>query len=147
MEYNDEKTLSIEEYQLMAKAYADSLNKKGFKLINIGGPDSASIDELFQKLSSIKSLLFCMGGFLGTGQFYSLNERQLEKFKIIFDANMPRINPVKTHDKTRCFLNFLSQELSLINLLNTIAEQSPFEKEIKNMTAQRLTVLSKILAL
>ena len=147
MEYNDERLQSQEDYQKLATAYADALKEKGFQIISISRPSQQDIAAVFEKLYKIKSLLFCMGGFLGTSTFYSLNERQLEKFKLIFEYISPHSSSIKTHDKTKCFLSFISAELSLINQLNTIAEQSPFEIEIKRMITQRLISLSNILTL
>lgn len=147
MEYNDERLQSQEDYQKLATAYADALKQNGFQIISVSQPHQQDIEEIFGNLYKIKSLLFCMGGFLGTSAFYSLNERQLEKFKLIFEYTSCPSSPIKTRDKTKCFLSFVSTELSLINQLNTIAEQSPFENEIKRMVTQRLTSLSKILAL
>lgn len=147
MEYNDEKFLSIEEYQLMAKAYTDALKQKGFKLVTSLSPNEAEVLSLIEKLYKAKALLLCLGGFLGTGRVYSLNERQIDKTLIIFDAQPFQQAKVKSRDKTKCFLEFLSNEFALINQLNLIAEQTSFEQEIKNMTTQRLNLLSEILSL
>ena len=85
MNYNDEQLLSISQYEAFAKAYAQTLREKGFKIINLAdGLTEEEVNDIFEKLFTIKSLLFSMGGFLNTSSFYSLNERQLKKLSIIF---------------------------------------------------------------
>ncbi|MBO5394647.1 MAG: hypothetical protein J6A28_01930 [Clostridia bacterium] len=148
MEYNDEKMLSISEYEAFAKAYSENLKAKGFRIVNLNARLSEEqVSSIFQKLFYIKSLLFNLGGFLNTSAFYSLNERQLKKFSIIFDFDRTLTQPIKTRDKTKCFLEFLSTECMLVKELYSAAEESSFEKEIKDMTNQRLSLLSSILAL
>lgn len=148
MNYNDEGLLSIEQYEVMAKAYADALKKRGLKIVNIDDEiDERDVDEIFDKISNIKSLLFTLGGFLNTSTFYSLNERQLKKLLIIFDKDTIPSLHVKTRDKTKCFLSFLSCEFALTSKLLTLSEKTNFESEIKGMIHQRLTLLSQILAL
>ncbi|MBQ8444184.1 MAG: hypothetical protein IJX25_02400 [Clostridia bacterium] len=148
MNYNDEGLLSIEQYEVMAKAYADALKKRGLKIVNIDDEiDERDVDEIFDKISNIKSLLFTLGGFLNTSTFYSLNERQLKKLLIIFDKDTIPSHHVKTRDKTKCFLSFLSCEFALTSKLLTLSEKTNFESEIKGMIHQRLTLLSQILAL
>ena len=146
--YNDECLLPTDEYQKMAKAYADMLEKKGIRIININDEvDKNIINEIFDKLLTIKSLLFAMGGFLNTSRFYSLNERHINKLSVIFDYDLSPSNSVKWHDKTKCFLSFISTELALIKQLINIIDKTSFERDIKNIIDNRLNLLSQLLAL
>ena len=87
MKYDDEKLLSIEEYEVMAKAYSQALKDKGFIFVQIDGRDNEEIiAETFNLLIKIKSLLFHLGNFLNTGHLYSLNERHIKIFQTMYRA-------------------------------------------------------------
>jgi len=146
--YNDEGLLPVEDYEKMAKAYANMLKQKGLKIINIQEEiDQTIIHEIFDKLLNIKSLLFAMGGFLNTSRFYSLNERHINKLSIMFDYEFSPSQGLKSHDKTKCFLSFTSCEFALIKLLLSILDKTVFERDIKNIINDRLSLISQILAL
>ena len=146
--YKDEQILSVNEYEKIAKAYADALKKKRLKIVHSEDFfDERLVESIFEKFSIIKACLFALGGFMNTSSFYSLNERQMKKFNIIFDTYSFPHKTAPFRDKTKCFISFISNEFSLINDLIKIAEQSSFEEEIKNMTTQRLSIISSLLAL
>ena len=146
MEYCDEQILNIEEYEKIAKAYANALKNKGFMIVKATEEDnSALISEIFEQLYSIKALLFSLGGFLGTGKFYSLNERQIKKLEVLFDYSQNPTSKKVPFDKTKGLLSFLSCECKLIKNLIVLAEQSNYEKQIRDITDSRLTLLSQIL--
>lgn len=146
--YNDEARLTAEGYELMAKAYAEMLKNKGFKIVSSDSlPSQEEISSLFETLSSIKAHLLMLGGFLSTGSFYSLNERHIKKLALIFDFQSQEFHSPRIYDKTKCFLSFLSKEFSLISQLLTLAEKTSFEEEIKKIIKERLSHLSQILAL
>lgn len=146
MEYNDEQMLKISDYEIMARAYSDTLKKQGFMIVQIDNEEtSALVDETLNDISKIKSSLFMLGGFLNTSQFYSLNERQLKKLCILFDRDSPAVSRTALRDKTKAFLSFLSTEASLIKSLIILAEKSNYEAEIKKIVDARLSLLSKIL--
>lgn len=145
--YNDEQILSIDDYEKVAKAYADALRKKGLMIVTTNEVDSLLLEGIFEKLSNIKSYLFMLGGFLNTGAFYSLNERQIKKLSIIFDDYSLPLAKVAIRDKTKCFLSFLSTEMAVIKDLLKIAPQTSFEKEIEKIIEERLSLLSSILSL
>ncbi|MBE7074134.1 MAG: hypothetical protein E7379_03485 [Clostridiales bacterium] len=147
MNFIDDKLLSIKEYEVMAKAYADALQKNGFKIINAQEIDENLLNDTFSTFAEIKSLLLALGGFLNTSPFYSLNERQIKKLTIMFDREGIELRTPKLRDKTKNFLSFLSCEFSLIKNLFQIAEKSTFESDIKHIINQRLSLLSQILAL
>ena len=146
MEYNDEMILSNEDYRTLANAYAQELKARNFMLIKIDDQaDQELVRQTFNNLHNIKTLLFSLGGFLNTSQFYSLNERQMKKLSIIFDYEYTP-EPVKhTNDKTKNFLSFLSHEMQVVKTLIELAEKSSFEDEIKKIINSRLTLLSNIL--
>ncbi len=147
MEYNDDQILSISEYEIMAKEYSNELKKRGFRLVQVDGNETRElIDNIFQDLFKIKSYLFMLGGFLNTGNFYSLNERQLKKLSIIFDWSGEVCQHRVVADKTKVFLAFLSTEAKLIKNLLSLAEKSNFETEIRKIIDARLNLISQILA-
>lgn len=147
MEYNDEQVLSINDYEIMAKAYASELKKRGFMVVQVDSGETKELAEnLFEKLLKIKSLLFSLGGFLNTSQFYSLNERQIKKLALLFDANLSTPHISIPRDKTKCFLLFLSTEFSVIKNLIELAEKSNYESELKKLIDARLSLLSQILS-
>lgn len=147
MEYNDEKLLNIDDYELMAKAYASELKKRGLMVVHIDSDKNRElIDQIFNLMLDIKSHLFFLGGFLNTSQFYSLNDRQIKKFSLLFDCPTNVLTQKVQHDKTKCFLSFLSHEAELIKNLINLSEKCNYESEIKNLISSRLSVLSQILS-
>lgn len=146
MEYNDEIILSNEDYKTLANAYAQELKARNFMLIKIDDQENHElVQQTFDNLYHIKTLLFSLGGFLNTSQFYSLNERQIKKLSIIFDYEYTPCPIRYTNDRTKNFLSFLSHEMQVIKNLIELAEKSSFEDEIKKITHSRLTLLSNIL--
>lgn len=148
MEYNDEQLLSVENYQLMAKAYSNELKKRGFTVVQVDNEETNTLaQEIFDQLINIKSILLMLGGFLNTGKFYSLNERQIRKISILFDVKSHSLASKHPRDKTKGFLSFLSCEFCLIKNLINLSEKSNFEAEIKKLVESRLSLLSQILAI
>ena len=142
MEYNDEQILSVEDYEVMAKAYASTMKSKGFIFIQVDSiVVKALIEETFDFLAEIKTCLFIMGGFLNTASFYSLNERQIKKLRIIFDYSSPLQTFKLKHDKTLCFLRFLGLEAKVLKNLLSLAEKTNYETELKKMVDDRLITL------
>lgn len=148
MEYNDEAILSIGDYEQMAKAYAMALKSKGFMIVQVSdGQMREQVEEIFERLFKIKSLLFALGGFLNTSQFYSLNERQIKKLALLFDFQGSPTTTRPPRDKTKCFLAFLAEECLLIKNLISLAENSNYENHVKDLVSTRLTKLNEILTL
>ncbi len=144
MEYNDDQILSLQDYEKIARAYANGV--RNFKIISLDNEESQKlIIPIFELLYSIKSCLFSLGGFLGTSKFYSLNERQIKKLAIMLDYNEQPDTQHAPRDKTRCLLKFLSNELVLIKNLSNFAEKSNYERQIREIIDARLTLLSQIL--
>ena len=144
--YSDDKLLSIEEYEKIAKAYSSALKNRGFMIVQINDEESQKLlQEVFFQLFTIKTHLFTLGGFLNTSKFYSLNERQIKKLSILFDFN-DKISVERTsRDKTKCLLAFLSTECLLIKNLILLAERCNYESQIRDIINSRLTLLSQIL--
>lgn len=145
MEYNDEKLLSIGEYEAMAKAYSQKLKEKGFIFVQIDAQENeALISECWELLRKIKSSLFYLGNFLGTGRMYSLNERQIKLFHTMFPDEEQVARYKIRGDKTKCFLNMLSLENQLIIKLLSLSNSSPFSSQIERMIDERLRLSSEI---
>ena len=148
MKYNDEQVLSINDYEIMAKAYANQLKKRGFMVVQIDTSETQELAEkIFDNLLKIKSLLFSLGGFLNTSKFYSLNERQIKKLALLFDINISPPHLSISKDKTKCFLEFLSIELATIKYLIELANKSNYENEIQKLIETRLSLLSQLLSI
>ena len=146
MLYNDEKLLTIEEYEVMAKAYNQSLKDRGFIFVQIDGRDNEDLAiEIFEIFSKIKSLLFHLGNFLNTGRMFSLNERHIKTFLTLYPSLTTSSHKVRG-DKTTCFLAFLGLESSLLSKLMLLSEQSPFSSQIDRIINQRLTLMSQLFA-
>lgn len=147
MQYNDEQILNINDYEQMAKAYANALKKQGFRIVQMEDSYlSGLVGDVFTNLTNVKSCLFALGGFLNTSEFYSLNERQIKKLSLLFDFEGSPNGYRPPHDKTKCLLCFLSQECLLIKNLIKLAENSNYESQIKDMIEARLNKLSEILS-
>ena len=144
MNYNDEELLSPCKYEEMANAYANALKQKGFMIVAIDDDKNAIlIKNIFELLAKIRLSLFRLGGFLNTSSLYSLTSRQIKKLEIMFDSVLPEVN-LPFHDKTKCFLNYISLECELIKNLITLKEQSNFEVELNRIVNDRLSLLGQI---
>ncbi len=145
MKYNDEQILSLQEYEIMAKEYTNSLKKRGFIFVQVDSEEvSQLIDETFNLLAMNKTCLFLMGGFLNTSSFYSLNERQIKKLRIIFDYGKTLPTFKFRHDKTECFLKFVGIEARIIKNLLNLSEKTNYEHELKTICQDRLTTMANI---
>lgn len=145
MEYNDEQLLSISQYETMAKAYSQKLKEKGFFFVQIDASENNALAcEIFELLLKLKSSLFHLANFLGTGRLYSLNERHIKAFQTLYpDCN--QINRYKIRgDKTKCFLNMLSLENELIAKLFMLSASSSFASQLERMINERLHLSSEI---
>ncbi len=145
MKYNDEPILSMQDYESMAREYANALHKRGFIFVQVD--DDATnkmVDEIFLYLGEIKACLFNLGGFLNTSSLYTLNERHIKKLRIMFDYEKPFINYKLKRDKTYCFLRYIGLECQLLRCLLALSEITNYEQEIKKLYEDRLTTLSNI---
>lgn len=145
MKYDDEQILSIEGYENMARAYSNFMKQKGFVIIKVDDNENkALIEQTFDLFSNIKNHLFRLGGFLNTGKLYSLTNRQISKFEIIFDKKLPKNNKFCQFDKTKCFLSYIGYEFALIKNLIALKDQSNFESDILRIINDRLSSLKDI---
>ncbi len=146
--YNDEQLLSINDYENLAKAYSSALKSKGFMIVQVDNEENRILlNEVFNNIYNIKSYLFCLGGFLNTSKFYSLNERQLKKLSILFDHDGKDFKVSPPRDKTKCLLKFLSTECQLIKNLIVLSERTSYESQLRDMINARLNLLSEILSI
>lgn len=145
MNYNDEGLLSPLGYQEMAKAYAEEINKKEFVFVRLdSSKEQAFLHECLQLLHLLKHTLFTLGGFLGTGALYNLNEKHILKIEKLFQISFEYKQKHIARDKTKCFLNMLSLESLLINNLLNLAQQSQFGKEILDIIKERTSLTSSL---
>ena len=145
MEYDDEKLLNIEGYELMAKAYSTFLKEKGFIIVKIDDKDVKQlVDKTMNLLSQIKVCLFRLGGRFNTSKIYGLTDREARRLEIIFDTKLPANFQINCNDKTKCFFKYLSLEFELIKNLIALKEQSNFEQEILRILNDRLSLLNLV---
>lgn len=145
--YQDEQILSSQQYELIARAYNEISKNEKFQFLFSNPPPAQEIEEIFSLFAIQKVLLLNLGGFLGTGKFYSLHCRQLKKIEIIFEKELSFFPQNKQHDKTKLFLLFLSKEFELIQKLLSICDKTLFEGELRKIINDRTSLLSQIFAL
>lgn len=145
--YNDEQVLSEKDYEAIAKAYNDLSKNEKFQFLVSQTLPQQEVEDILTLLETQKVLLLNLGGFMGTGRFYSLHCRQLKKIEIIFEKEVPLSSQNRIFDKTKGFLSFLSKEFELLQKLLAICDKTLFEGEIRKIVNNRLTLLSQIFAL
>ncbi len=145
MNYNDEELLSPNSYQEVAKAYQKSLQNKGFVFVSLdNSKEEAFLHEVMELFYLIKSNLFALGGFLGTGALYNLNEKEIAKMQSLYTQEFNFPSKSFSHDKVKCFLSLLSSENKLINKLICLAEQSTYSTEILEIIKERTQLSSSL---
>ena len=145
MEYNDEALLSPEGYADMAMAYASAIKKEGFVFVSLDtGEQEKFLNETLQLFYLLKDNLFALGGFLGTGALYNLNNKQLLELQKLFDRKFEYAHQRFNYDKTKLFLNMLSLENTLINKLLDLAFHSDKTKEIVDIIKERTSLSSSL---
>lgn len=138
MNYNDEELISPSSYQEMAKAYQKSIQNKGFVFVSLdNSKEEAFLHEVMELLFTIKANLFALGGFLGTGALYNLNEKEIAKMQSLYSQEFDLPSKSFSRDKVKCFLSLLGLENKLINKLICLAEQSQFSNEILDIIKER----------
>ncbi len=145
MKYDDEQILTLQDYEIMAKAYANALKSKGFIFVQVDDEQFKEVvEETFDYFAQAKSCLLILGGFLNTSPIYSLNERQLKKLRVIFDYEKPLKSYKFRYDKTYCFLKFLGLEVRILKNLIYLKDKSNFENELNKLIEDRLITLSNV---
>lgn len=140
MLYEDDKILTIDEYEKLAKEYLKSFNDKEFKLIS-AIDDKNLIQDVLMDFSLISRTLFCLGGFLNTSRLYSLTCKQVKTLQEMYQTSLPNAN-IPFKDKTKLFLFYIGCENSLILNLLSLSRTSQNSDKIERMIIDRL-VLSK----
>ena len=144
MIYNDDQTLSPNEYQKMAESYAKTLQNK-FVFVSLdNSKEEAFLHEVMALFFDVKNNLFALGGFLGTGAIYNLNEKHISKMQNLFNSDYDFETKHSSKDKVKCLLNYLSLESNLLNKLLSLAEQSSFAKELFEIIKERTHLLSTL---
>lgn len=145
--YNDEQILSEKDYEEIAKAYQNLSKNEKLQFLISQSPSLQEVEDILSLFAKQKALLLNLGGFMGTGRFYSLHCRQIKKIEIIFEEEIPLSAQNNFFDKTKVFLSFLSKEFELTQKLICICEKTLFEGEIRKIINDRLTLLNQIFAL
>lgn len=141
MDFDDGKILTPNEYLDMAKAYAQDLKNHGFVFLRLNYSQSESaLKELLDTMMLQKSNLFALGGFLGTGNLYSLNEQQIKKIQQLFGTTTDYKKTNFYKDKTKCFLNMLSLESLVISKMLNLALNSSHFEDIISMIKERTSL-------
>ena len=141
MDYQDDKCPEIQTYEEMAKAYSNSLKDKGFVFIRLDNEDySFLLNEVFDVLFKLRSSYRFLNGFLGSSDFLSLTEKQIEELRKLFDFKKNHSFQLRTN-KTKCLLNTISLEANLLLKLNTLAQKSDYFKELSSIASERLLLL------
>lgn len=145
MEYNDEKLLSLEEYEIMAKEYSKSLKSGGFVFVKV---DESACDilvsEIFDLLNKISSSLRVLGNFSELNKLLALTEKQCSTLQVLYPECSQEKPLLVRGNKNLIFLNFLSLESELILKLLSLCEQSPFSSQLNSLARERLYLTKEI---
>lgn len=144
MDYDDEALLSQEDYKKMAKAYKEQ-SQTGYIFVRLDREKELSaLQEALQTLSLLKSNLFALGGFLGTGALYNLNNKHLDQLQNIYGQKAEYRQHNFVPDKTKCFLNMLSLESLALNKLISLALCTSYSEEIVAIIKERTSLCSSL---
>ncbi len=142
MIYEDDKILTMEEYEELAKQYYQSYNKNEFKFINTS-EDEVLLDLVFNSFSLVNQSLFRLGGFLNTSKLYTLTNKQIKIFLNLYNKKLPFLS-IKQCDKTNTFLNYIGLESQLLLNLINLARIDKNEDIINRIINDRLIAIKNI---
>ena len=142
MLYEDDKILTIDEYEKLAREYLTAIEENKIELINVED-DSALIDEMFHSFACVSRALFCLGGFLNTSRLYSLTSKQIKTLQEIYSLKLPHV-VLPSYDKTKLFLHFVGCESGLILSLIKLAKSSNNAQVLEKMISDRLVLCKNI---
>ena len=142
MIYEDDKILTMEEYEELAKQYYQSYNKNEFKFINTS-EDEVLLDLVFNPFSLVNQSLFRLGGFLNTSKLYTLTNKQIKIFLNLYNKKLPFLS-IKQCDKTNTFLNYIGLESQLLLNLINLARIDKNEDIINRIINDRLIAIKNI---
>ena len=142
MLYEDDKILTIEEYEALAREYLKKAEENKIELIKVED-DAAMVEELFCCFARVNQCLFCLGGFLSTGCIYSLTCKQIKTLKQLYDCQLPQV-VLPRQDKAKLFLHFVGCESALILSLTSLAKSSNKAQVFERMISDRLVQCKNI---
>ncbi len=138
MEYDDFVCPTPDEYEVLAKAYSDSLKEKGFIFVRLDNEGvNILIDEVFDLMFKLRASYRAIGNFMGCDKFYSLNEEQIDLLRSKFSYKQNRGFKVNWN-KTKCFLNAISLENRLLIKLFLLAQKSDEYEFLVGLIFQRM---------
>ena len=142
MIYEDDKILSLEEYEDLAKKYYQSLKNHDVKFVDLRENEEL-IKETMSSFSLVNQCLFRLGGFLNTSKLYFLTNKQIKIFKTLYDVT-PDIVNLNFKDKTKTFLQYIGLESQLILNLIDLAKKDKNQEVLDRIINDRLVVLKNI---
>ena len=142
MLYEDDKILTIDEYEKVAREYLKAIEENKIELIKVED-DSSLIEEVLHSFACVSRSLFCLGGFLNTSRLYSLTCKQIKTLQEIYNCKMPQA-VLPSYDKTKLFLHFVGCESGLILSLNNLAKSSNNAQVLEKMINDRLILCKNI---
>ncbi len=138
MDYDDFVCPTPDEYEILAKAYSNSLKEKGFVFVRLDTESvNVLVDEVFDLLFKLRATYRSLGSFMGSDKFYALNEEQIKKLRELFSYKQNRGFKMNWN-KTKCFLNGVSLENRLLIKLFLLAQKSDEYQELISLCFQRL---------
>lgn len=138
MEYDDFVCPTPDEYEVLAKAYSDSLKEKGFIFVRLDNEGvNILIDEVFDLMFKLRASYRSIGNFMGCDKFYNLNEEQIDILRTKFNYKQNRGFKVNWN-KTKCFLNAISLENRLLIKLFLLAQKSDEYEFLVGLIFQRM---------
>ncbi len=144
MEYNDFVCPTPDEYEVLAKAYSDSLKEKGFVFVRLDNESvNVLVDEVFDLLFKLRASYRSLGSFMGADRFYDLNEEQIEVMRNMFSYKQNRGFKM-SWNKTKCFLNTVSLENRLLIKLFLLAQKSEEYEKLMGLCFQRLRMAADL---
>ena len=135
--YNDDGLSTPENFEKMAREYAEKLKDEGFKFFPSKVHIDFLLDEVFEILFKLRSSYRFLRGFLGSENFLELTETQIDKLRKIFSYNKNRGFRVRVNS-TKCLLNSISLESELILKINLLAQNCDYLDELSNLINARL---------
>ena len=142
MIYEDDKILSLEEYEDLAKKYYQSLKDRDVKFVDLRENEEL-IKETMSSFSLVNQCLFRLGGFLNTSKLYFLTNKQIKIFKTLYDVTSDIVN-LNFKDKTKTFLQYIGLESQLILNLIDLAKKDKNQEVLDRIINDRLVLLKNI---
>ena len=139
--FNDESTCTPDEFEKMAKAYSDALDRSEFRFFENENARNIIVDEVFETLFKLRASYRFLNGFLGSDLFLDLTEKQIADLRKLFNYQTNHGFRVRVNS-TKCLLNTISLESNLLLKLN-ILSQFDFLDELSKIADDRLKLLKE----